>query len=88
MLDRSCEASSPRWMRAYAPLVGAMLALAAAGWLTYGGIDYARNGCDCHEPLFPEWIWVVLLGVSVPFYGVALALIVRVIKRRSSSAGI
>ncbi len=85
MLDRSREASSPRWIRAGAPLVGVAVALAAAGWLTYGGVDYARNGCDCHEPLFPDWIWVVMLGLALPFYGVALALFVHVLRRRGLS---
>jgi hypothetical protein len=87
MLDRSREASSPRWMRAYAPLVGAAVALVAAGWFTYAGIDYARNGCGCRDPLFPDWIWVVMLGVAVPFYAVAFALVVRVVTARRAAGG-
>jgi len=61
---------------------GALLALAAAAYLTYGGIDYAVRGCDCGEPLFGDWIWGVMLGLAAACYVAALALGLRCMRAR------
>ena len=71
--DGGAEARRPRWLW----LVGAALALAPAIYLTYAGIDYARNGCDCREAFLPDWIWAVMLALSAPFYAAAVALAAR-----------
>ena len=77
MIRPSTEGSEaggrPRWIW----LVGAALAAAPAIYLTYAGVDYARNGCDCREAFFPDWIWAVMLALSAPFYAAALALAAR-----------
>jgi hypothetical protein len=69
-------------MRRAAPLVGAAIATAIGVGLTIVGVDYARNGCDCDEPWYPDWIWIVMLVMATAFYALALALIVRMVVRR------
>ena len=76
MLDPSRAPASPAWRR-WVPLIGAAIALAIGGWLTYTGIDYARNRCDCDKPWFPDWSWVVTLALAAVSYALALALIAR-----------
>jgi hypothetical protein len=77
MLDRPRAGSSPAWLRAAAPLLGAAIALAIGGWLTVLAIDYARNGCECNDALRPDWLWIPLLGLAIVCYAVALALVMR-----------
>jgi hypothetical protein len=67
-------------MRVYAPLVGAAVALVIGVWLAVSGIDYARNGCDCDEPWYPDWIWVAMIGLAATFFAAAIALIVRFVR--------
>jgi hypothetical protein len=78
MRDPTAGQDAPAWARALAPLVGAGLALAGAAYFTYTGIDYARRGCGCHEALFPDWIWGVMLAVAVALYAAAAALMATV----------
>lgn len=80
MLDRSRAASSPAWARAVAPFVGAALAIAAAIYLMVSGIDYARDGCGCDEPWYPEWLWIITLALAAACFLVALALLRRGLK--------
>ncbi len=81
MLDRSRGGPAPAWL----PFLGALIALAIGGWLTYAGIDLARNGCDCDEPWYPEWIWVVMIALAASFIAAAVALVIRVIARVRAS---
>jgi hypothetical protein len=61
-------------------IAGAAVSLIFAIWLTWYGIDYARGGCDCDDPLFAPWWGWVLVGVAVPAYVAAAALIVRALR--------
>ena len=82
MLDRSGARSSPPWVRRAMPLFGAAIALAIAAWLTYAGVDYARNGCNCNEAWYPGWIWLPMLGLAGVSYLLALGIIARAVTRR------
>jgi hypothetical protein len=73
MLDRSRASLTPR-MRRVAPLVAAAIALAIGAWLTYAGIDYAYNGCDCNRPWYPDWLWIPIIALAALFCAAALAL--------------
>lgn len=61
-------------------LVGAALAAAVGGYFTVVGIDYGLHGCACDEPLFPDWFWVVPIGLALPFYAAAALLVLRVLR--------
>jgi hypothetical protein len=77
MLDPSRERQASPRSRAIAFAVGAFFSLAIGVWLTFAGVDYLVNGCDCHEPLFGDWYGGVLIAFAAPFYAAAVLLILR-----------
>lgn len=69
---------APRWL----PLAGVALALGAAAWLTYRGLDWQRNGCGCDGALMPAWSWAVLLALAAACYVAGAVLAWRWVRRR------
>ena len=81
MLDRSREASSPAWLRKFAPLIGAVMTLTIGAGLAITAISLAANGCDCEGALGPAWLWLVLLAIAVASAVIGLALMLRFLRR-------
>jgi hypothetical protein len=62
-------------------LVGSAIALVFAVWLTYYGVDYARGGCDCDDPLLPDWSGWLLVALATPAYLASALLLKRALRR-------
>jgi hypothetical protein len=61
-------------------LAGALVLAVAGAWLVVSSIDWLRNGCDCDEPLMPNWYWVILMALGIASFAGAVALVLRALR--------